>query len=82
MYLASAYPNSDLSAGDLTLLALVMVLSLAVWLIVVFRADRQRPTATKRTKSSLNVAALSATAEDKQGDVSHVPADHQHGAAA
>jgi len=35
------YPNSALSAGQLAIIAVVAVLSLAVWLILVFAADRE-----------------------------------------
>jgi len=37
----SPYPNSALSAGQLAVIAIVPVLSLAAWLILVFVADRQ-----------------------------------------
>jgi hypothetical protein len=40
MNLASAYPNSDLSALSMTVIAVVMACALAVWLILVFLADR------------------------------------------
>ena len=35
------YPNSALSAGQLAIIAVVPVLSLAAWLIVMFVADRE-----------------------------------------
>ena len=41
MDLASAYPNSDLSALSMTVIAVVMALTLAAWLGLVFLADRQ-----------------------------------------
>jgi len=37
----SPYPNSALSAGQLALIAVVPVLTLAAWLILVFAADRK-----------------------------------------
>lgn len=37
----SPYPNSALSAGQLAIIAVVPVLSLAAWLIAVFAASRQ-----------------------------------------
>lgn len=40
MDLASAYPNSDLSAFSMTVIAVVMACTLAAWLILVFLADR------------------------------------------
>lgn len=41
MNLASAYPNSNLSAGALTALILVVLGALAFWLIAVFIAARE-----------------------------------------
>jgi hypothetical protein len=41
MNLASAYPNSDLSALSMTIIAVVMASTLAAWLILVFLADRR-----------------------------------------
>ena len=35
------YPNSALSAGQLAIIAVVPVLTMAIWLIAVFVADRQ-----------------------------------------
>ena len=40
MSLASAYPNSDLSALSMTVIAVVTALALAAWLGMVFLADR------------------------------------------
>jgi hypothetical protein len=37
----SPYPNSALSAGQLAIIAVVPVLSLATWLIAVFVANRE-----------------------------------------
>jgi uncharacterized MAPEG superfamily protein len=36
-----SYPNSDLSAWQLTLIALVMLIALAAWLILVYAAARE-----------------------------------------
>jgi hypothetical protein len=41
MNLASAYPNSDLSALSMTVIAVVVALALAAWLGMVFLADRE-----------------------------------------
>ena len=41
MFYASAYPNSDLSAGALAAIAVVMTAVLAFWLIMVFLAARE-----------------------------------------
>jgi uncharacterized membrane protein len=38
---AGPYPNSALAAGQLAIMAVVPVLSLTVWLIVVFAAARK-----------------------------------------
>ncbi len=37
----SPYPNSALSAGQLAIIAIVPVLTLAAWLILTFAADRK-----------------------------------------
>jgi len=48
MFYASAYPNSDISAGAMTAIAVVAVAALACWLIMVYVAAREprkpRPT--------------------------------------
>jgi hypothetical protein len=82
MNLASAYPNSALSAGALIALALVMAVSLALWLILVFRADQSGAKETRQAKSRLNVVAPGEAAEDKHSDAGQIPADRRHGAAA
>ena len=41
MYLASAYPNSALSALTMMIIGLVVAASLAVWLGLVYLADRE-----------------------------------------
>jgi hypothetical protein len=41
MFVASAYPNSALSALSLMVIAFVMVGTLAIWLGLVFLADRE-----------------------------------------
>lgn len=38
---AGLYPNSALSAGQLAIMAVIPVLSLAVWLTIVFAAARK-----------------------------------------
>ena len=37
----SPYPNSTLSAGQFAAIAVVVLLTLAAWLILVFAADRE-----------------------------------------
>jgi len=46
MYIASAYPNSALSALTMMVIGLVMAGALAAWLGLVFLADRQPHTPT------------------------------------
>ena len=41
MYIASAYPNNELSTLSLTVIAVVMAVSLTAWLGLVFLADRK-----------------------------------------
>lgn len=41
MNLASAYPNSDISVGAMTAIAVVMVAVLAFWLVAVYVAARE-----------------------------------------
>jgi hypothetical protein len=82
MNLASAYPNSALSAGALVVLALVMAVSLALWLILVFRADKSSASGAQPAKSRLGVAAPGEAAEDEHSDAGQIPADRRHGAAA
>ena len=41
MDLASAYPNSDISAGAMTVIAVVMVAVLVFWLVMVYEAARE-----------------------------------------
>ena len=84
MYLASAYPDSAISAGKMTLIAVVMVASLVAWLIPVFLADRQG--SRKKTRQA-NVptpvpTALDPAAEDEHSKAGHAPVDDRHGAAA
>jgi hypothetical protein len=68
MNLASAYPNSDISVGAMTGIAVVMSAVLAFWIIMVFvaarepRRSREKPTAAD---SGTSVAALDDLAEDE-----------------
>jgi hypothetical protein len=41
MILADAYPNSDISAGAMTAIAVVMVAVLVFWLVMVYVAARE-----------------------------------------
>lgn len=50
MLSVSPYPNSALSVGELVIIAVIPVLALAVWLILVYAADRRpRPGAAETT---------------------------------
>jgi hypothetical protein len=40
-FYASAYPNSDISAGAMAAIAIVMVAVLACWLVMVYVAARE-----------------------------------------
>jgi hypothetical protein len=55
---ASAYPNSDLSALSMTLIAVVMACALAAWLILVFLADRPPRERTPRAPRPEEHAAV------------------------
>ena len=68
MYLASAYPNSALSALTMMVIGLVVAASLAAWLGLVFLADR-RPHQASR---DIALAKPDTTAEDKSSG----PAEH------
>jgi uncharacterized membrane-anchored protein len=79
MNIASAYPNSAISAGAMTLVALVVVGTLAFWLVMVFAADRMRRTENSRAASNPDVVvALPAAAAEDEGS----GADQPHGVAA
>ena len=47
MLYASAYPNSDISAGAMTAIAVVMVAVLVFWLVMVYVAAREPRTGHK-----------------------------------
>ena len=48
MDLADAYPNSDISAGAMTVIAVVMVSVLVFWLVMVYLAAREPERKQKR----------------------------------
>jgi len=83
MFLASAYPNSALSALTLMVIGFVMFAALAAWLGLVFLADRV-PREQRITVARLgahDALEAQATADSKHSG----PADHpaaEHGAAA
>ena len=66
MNLADAYRDSALSVGALMAIAFTMAIVLAIWLIMVFRADSQ-PKADSQSKADSHpkVAEPAGTSEDK-----------------
>ena len=82
MDIASAYPDSALPAWQLVILAVVMAVSLGLWLILVFRAEKSSATGTRQADSRLSVAEPDETAEDRDSGTSRVPAGRSRGAAA
>lgn len=86
MNLASDYPNNALSAGPLIAISVTMAAVLAIWLIMVFRADSQQGSKPKtdnqpKTDSQPEVAARAETSEDKHNDAGQLPAGSREGAA-
>jgi hypothetical protein len=82
MNIASAYPNSALSVGALVILAFVMVICLALWLIMVFRAGKSGSRDVQLANGHLTVAAPDETAEDEHSGTGDAPAGRRRGAAA
>jgi hypothetical protein len=85
MDLASAYPNSAISTGAMLVIALVMVGSLALWLGLVFLADRSRRDRSARRPVAVTEPALTEpaqTAEDEQDEAGHGDVARQRQAAA
>jgi hypothetical protein len=67
MFYASAYPNSDLSAGAMAAIAVVMVGVLAFWLVMVYVAAREPRKSGQQpgTSADAAVAAPDDLAEDE-----------------
>jgi len=68
MLYASAYPNSDISAGAMAAIAIVAVAALACWLVMVYVAAREprKPRLTgQQAEPGTTVAAPGDLAEDK-----------------
>jgi hypothetical protein len=59
MVYASAYPNSDISVGAMTAIAVVMIAVLAFWLIMVYVAARE-----PRRRQAGNPASQSSSERD------------------
>jgi hypothetical protein len=72
MNLASAYPNSDISVGAMTAIAVVAVAALACWLVMVYVAAREprKPRLTGHAEPGGAPAATTADdlAEDEHKD--------------
>lgn len=69
--LASAYPNSELSALTMMVIGFVVAASLAAWLGLVFLADRA-PRERRTTVARLG-------AHDAHDAAGRLPADNDHG---
>ena len=67
MNLASAYPNSDISVGAMTAIAVVAVAALACWLVMVYVAARE-PRKPRLTGHAEPGGAPAATADDLAED--------------
>jgi hypothetical protein len=70
MLYASAYPNSDISAGAMAAIAIVAVAALACWLVMVYVAAREprkpRPTGQQAEPGgATTMAAADDLPEDK-----------------
>jgi hypothetical protein len=71
MNLASAYPNSDISVGAMTAIAVVAVAALACWLVMVYVAAREprKPRLTGHAEpGAAPAAAADELAEDEHED--------------
>ncbi len=85
MNLASAYPNSDISAGAMMAIAFVMVAVLTFWLVMVYVAAREprRPRGQRAgAGGGAAVAAPDETAEDEHSEADRHRIAREHGAAA
>lgn len=85
MYLADAYPNSDISAGAMMAIAFVMVAVLAFWLIMVYvaaREPRQPRGQQAGTQDASAAAAPDGTAADEHSEAGQHRMAREHGAAA
>ena len=80
MNLADTYPNNALPVGSLVAIALTMAVVLAIWLIMVFRADSSQ--SKHRVGSQPKVAGPDATSEDKHNGTGQVRAGQREGASA
>jgi hypothetical protein len=84
MNFASAYPNSAVSPLVMMAIGFVVVGALALWLGLVFLADRKSSEREAREADSylVVVASPDQTAEDKHSEADSGQAAHRHSAAA
>ena len=68
MYLASAYPNSALSALTMMVIGLVVAASLAIWLGLVFLADRDPHTPKALPRESKGAVPSGLTSEERSDE--------------
>jgi len=68
MVYASAYPNSDISIGAMTAIAVVMIAVLAFWLVMVYVAARE-PRSKPASQSGAPPSGLRSDerSEERQG---------------
>jgi hypothetical protein len=81
MVLASAYPESAISVLAMMAIAFVMAACLALWIGMVFIADRS-PRKSKAHQKLLHGYTTVVAAPGKTAEDGHSEADHRHGAAA
>jgi hypothetical protein len=84
MELASAYPDSAISAGAMVAIAIVAVATIAIWLVAVFLADRKTTqlSAGRAQRPAAAVTGPDATAEDEHNEAGYGDVARPHRAAA
>lgn len=85
MFLASAYPNTALSALTLMVIGFVVAASLAAWLGLVFLADRaprERRVTVARLGARDSLEAAGTAGGEHGDDAEHHGDDAEHGTAA
>jgi hypothetical protein len=81
MYLASAYPNSELTALTMMVIGFVVAASLAAWLGLVFLADRD-PRGRRSRAGQAGEPQQPGTTDNEDGELAEGRSTSQHGAAA
>ena len=83
MFLASAYPQSAISALSMMVIAFVMFGCLAIWIGMVFIADREpKKKGVEQAKQSHAYTAVVASVPGKTAEKAVGEAGPQHGVAA